>query len=303
MKTYLNVIPRVHDLPSFYPKQGTGWEGITALWYEGAKYQGKPTKVFAYLGYPTVKPGEKVPAVVLVHGGGGHAYAEWVKIWNQRGYAAIAMDTTGYFPSEQCRGLTGIENGPNEGYVRELYGELTDERYTVGPDNDGLETSDIPLEGQWMYHAVVDTILAHNILRNDARIDERKIGICGVSWGGNITSIAVGCDTRYAFAIPIYGCGYLEYSKTETCKWTKNERARELWCAERNFHKVNCPVLWLTGLHDQNFSPESNRRSYEATKGTGSILCVKEDLLHGHIVAWECEECYQFADKVISEVR
>lgn len=45
-----------------------------------------------------VKPGEKVPGMVLVHGGGGTAFEDWVQLWVQRGYAAIAMDTCGQVP-------------------------------------------------------------------------------------------------------------------------------------------------------------------------------------------------------------
>ena len=37
-------------------------------------------------------------AVVLVHGGGGTAFSEWVKLWAKRGYAAIAMDLAGCGP-------------------------------------------------------------------------------------------------------------------------------------------------------------------------------------------------------------
>ena len=38
---------------------------------------------------PEHKRGEKVPGMVLVHGGGGTAFASWVKRWNDRGYAAM----------------------------------------------------------------------------------------------------------------------------------------------------------------------------------------------------------------------
>ena len=39
-----------------------------------------------------------MPGIVLVHGGGGVPFASWVKMWNDRGYAAIAMSVTGDFP-------------------------------------------------------------------------------------------------------------------------------------------------------------------------------------------------------------
>ena len=138
IEEYLKMTPDVMYVPSFDPRPDTGWQGVKALWYKGAPYQGKQTKIFAYMGFPTMKKGEKVPAVVLVHGGGGHAYAHWVKLWNDRGYAAIAMDTTGFYPTEECRGLAGKECGPHENYTRELYGELEEKGYIAGPINDGL---------------------------------------------------------------------------------------------------------------------------------------------------------------------
>src|SRR6476620_2585105 len=69
--------------------------GVRALYFESVSWKGKPTRVFAYYGAPA---GKKLPAMVLIHGGGGTAFAEWVRMWNKRGYAAIAMDTCGNLP-------------------------------------------------------------------------------------------------------------------------------------------------------------------------------------------------------------
>ena len=84
------------EVPSFNPP-GDG-EGIRAITFEGLPFDGKKTKVFAYLGYPE-DTSCKVPAIVLVHGGGGVPFASWVKRWNRLGYAAIAMSVTGDFPT------------------------------------------------------------------------------------------------------------------------------------------------------------------------------------------------------------
>ena len=303
IEEYLDIIPQMEYLPSYNPKPETGWTGIKALWYEGAKYQGKPKKVFAYIGYPHMKEGDKVPAVVLVHGGGGHPYAEWIKQWNERGYAAIAMELTGYVPAEECMGLTGIEGGKHEKYVRELYGELADSDYILGPNNDGVGTCDLPIEEQWMFHAISDTILAHNILRSDERIDINKIGICGVSWGGVITTLTIGYDTRFAFAIPIYGSAYLGESGASCTKRFRDEKVRRYWNATDRLFRVSFPVLWLCWLPDPNFCCEENSRSYLATKENNSYLSIRDDMLHGHVVAWKCEENYRFADSVLAGKR
>lgn len=300
IETYLSVTPKVEYISAFDPKTSTGWDGIKALWYEGAFYQNKPTKVFAYIGYPEMNGQKKVPAVVLVHGGGGHAYAQWIKLWNERGYAAIAMDTEGSFPAKAWKGLTGTEREEAE-YVKELYDELSDETYTVGPSNIGMETSSLPLDEQWMYHAVIDTILAHNILREDARIDKNRIGITGISWGSVVTTLAIGYDTRYAFAIPIYGSAYLEYADTGIGRSFRTECAKKLWSATDRLSNVKFPVLWLCCLYDDCFSSESNSKSYLDLKDRGSYLSIQENLHHSHIDAWAAQEPYRFADCVLAQ--
>src|SRR5262249_39730471 len=53
---------------------------LRKLYYESALFQGKPTRVFAYLALPKKVEG-KAPAMVLVHGGGGKAFPQWAKLW------------------------------------------------------------------------------------------------------------------------------------------------------------------------------------------------------------------------------
>ena len=68
-------------------------DGLESILYEGMLVDGVRKPVFAYAGIPDgpVPPGG-FPGVVLVHGGGGTAYPSYVKLWNSRGYVAIAMD-------------------------------------------------------------------------------------------------------------------------------------------------------------------------------------------------------------------
>jgi len=302
MDKYFDVAPQVHFLPEYDMHTSTEWNGIRAFWYEGAMYKGQKTKVFAMIGYPEIKNREKVPAVVLVHGGGGHPYAEWIRRWNEKGFAAIAMDTTGYFPSNEYKGLVGTEN-PNEGhkFTRELYGELKEEGYTVGPDNSEMTDCNLPREEQWMYHAVVDTILAHNILRCDSCVDNDKIGISGISWGGVITSIAIGYDNRYAFAIPVYGSGYLDcFPSPKLPQIFGTEQVAKQWSAASRFYNVTFPVLWMCYLQDTCFTFGANSLSYKATKKANSFLSIKQSMKHSHKNAWSATEGYRFAEKVLN---
>lgn len=287
--------PAVREESAFRP---TGiYAGIRAITYDGLNRNGLKTKVFAYLGFPkNASDDAPVPAIVLVHGGGGHAFLEWVKMWNDRGYAAIAMDHTGYFPTE-------VNAGCNEGdpsWRFGLHGSFLDPEYTNAPDNDELRSSDGEVADMWMYHAVGQTILASNILRADPRIDPGKIGVTGISWGGVITSLVIGYDARFAFAIPIYGSGYLDESKS----WMKDryagESTRMLWSAEDRFTNVRIPVLWLCWNDDCCGSINTNSKSYlhTADNNPKTRLSMLDQMHHSHGYGWGPEESMIFADSV-----
>src|ERR1700724_1833150 len=86
-------------------KDGT----LRRLLYDAEPYQGKPTRVFAYYAEPEKIDG-KLPAMVLIHGGGGTAFSEWAQVWAKRGYIAIAMDLAGQ--GEKRKRLP--DGGPNQ---------------------------------------------------------------------------------------------------------------------------------------------------------------------------------------------
>ena len=51
-------------------------QGVEPIFIEGEPWKGKPTRVFAWWGLPEGACADrKVPAMVLVHGGGGTAFA------------------------------------------------------------------------------------------------------------------------------------------------------------------------------------------------------------------------------------
>ena len=75
-------------------------QGAKAYFLQSVHENGEPTYVFAFVGIPDTATKEKpVPGVVLIHGGGGTAFPDWVKMWNDKGYAAIAIDTEGNIPN------------------------------------------------------------------------------------------------------------------------------------------------------------------------------------------------------------
>ncbi|MBD0405192.1 acetylxylan esterase [Flammeovirga sp. EKP202] len=260
--------------------------GLKSIFYSGVEYNGKPTKVYAYYGYPkTKKPSDGYPAVVLVHGGGGTAIAEWVRVWNDKGYVALSMDLEGHLPSAHHKDRVGFEGaGPS--------------RYGVFHDNDK------PIKDQWYYHAVAQVILANSFLRSLDDVDKENIGVTGVSWGGMLTSTVAGVDQRFRFAIPIYGCGFLNGTDGAMGKHFKNGNQAYRDNLLNNFEGqkylplAKMPMLFINGSNDHHFPIPASVASYKAPK-SDSYLYIEDQLGHGHPPAWKVKESYLFADAVV----
>ena len=256
------------------------YQGIKAIYYNSVNYEGNPTKVFAYIGYPAgASPTNKVPAVILIHGGGGTAFPQWVQQWTSRGYAAIAIDTEGHIPVQPCS-----------------YSVTTHDE--AGPARTGdFDDMSKPLADQWMYQACSAAIKADSLLHADANIDSSKIGICGISWGGIVTSIVISQDTRLAFGVPIYGCGYMQNSEGYFSNvFQNNPTATKLWEPSNWLSKTTIPVLWVDDASDGFFSINSTAKSNDAV--VGSNMTVLPFLTHGHEQGWGVQESYAFADSV-----
>lgn len=120
-------------------------------------------------------------------------------------------------------------------------------------------------EEYWFYHAISDVMLINNFLRQRAEVNSDHIGILGVSWGGVIASHVLGLDSRFAFAVPVYGCGFLHESKGAQSKIFK---LRPEWDASVNLENADLPVFWASGATDLHFTPEDRFKSKQLSMGS-----------------------------------
>lgn len=258
---------------------------IDAIFYDGSVYKGKKTKVFAYLGIPKNASLEKpVPAVVCVHGGWGKAEISWVKKWNDKGYAAIAMDLYGNGPVDGT-------NNPDD-----RTGKLKHPYSGMFPWNDYGTAFLSDYENAGMYHNVLNVINAHNLIRNHKLIDKEKTGITGISWGGITTTIVSGIDSRFKFAAPIYGCGFLYMCHTYFKNAFDKEETTKKWDPSNFAKKAKMPVLYVNGDSDPHFSVNSSSLTYEATPD--AYLSIRHNLVHGQPEGESIEQVYSFAKHI-----
>jgi dienelactone hydrolase len=275
---------------------------VHSLLYAGEQFDGHDTEVFAYYASPatlgTAKPGERFPGVVLIHGGGGTAFAEWTWLWAQRGYAAIAMDLAGSRPNDPQYEADGtpIKNqtaksdtrhrlpngGPNHGHVEKF-------------DSIGGDVSD-----DWPFHAAASVIRAHSLLRSFPEVVPDRTAVTGISWGGYTTCLVASLDDRFRAAVPVYGCGFLyEGESVQKPSIDKLGERREHWIREYDpsnlLPRCQVPILFVNGTNDVHYVLDSYQKSFDVVPGPKQMR-VEVKMPHGHPPGWAPQEIGLFID-------
>ncbi len=277
--------------PSYEEVDLFPFPGVKQYFYSGLPYKNRPTKVFACCGIPEhASPDNPVPGVVLVHGGGATALADWVKLWVDRGYAAISMDTCGGVP---CW-------APNP------YNHPWPRHENSGPAGWGkMELAMDPIEDQWVYHALGAVILGNSFLRSLPQVDTSRVGVTGISWGGVLTLLAAAHDPRFAFAMPVYGTGFfntpdsgLPYNNPQVTD-AQRQRWFELFDPAHFLKHISMPCFMLAGTNDRAFPLNCFWKTAAAITAPLRTL-VHLEYPHDHTISWEENTMYGFAEKVLA---
>jgi dienelactone hydrolase len=275
---------------------------VHSLLYAGEKWNGHDTEVFAFYASPVTlgeaKPSENFPGVVLIHGGGGTAFAEWAWLWAKRGYAAIAMDLSGSQPIDPLYDSQGTpilnqaakpetrkrlpNGGPNHGHPEKF-------------DSIGGDFSD-----DWPYHAAASVIRAHSLLRSFPEVIVERTAVTGISWGGYTTCLVASLDDRFKAAVPVYGCGFLyEGESVQKPSIDKLDDRRDLWIKSYDPSSllVHCrvPILFVNGTNDIHYPLDSYQKSFDVVPGFKQLR-IEVQMRHGHPPGWSPQEIGLFID-------
>ncbi|MFA6930669.1 MAG: alpha/beta fold hydrolase [Lentisphaeria bacterium] len=172
----LSQVPQFRESPFADSKCA----GLRDLLITGADVDGKRAEFFAYVGYPdTPVPSGGFPGILLIHGGGGTAYPQYMKLWLNQGYAVLALDWYNQRPLSKPEKLTetNVERAPLEGGKRSLH--------TVN---------------------IANMVLAHSLLRSLDNVNPEKTVFVGLSWGSWYGAMVAAVDPRFQGGIEIY-CG------------------------------------------------------------------------------------------------
>ena len=261
-------------------------QGVQAYFLQSVDDNGAPTYVFAFVGIPASATKENpVPGVVLVHGGGGTAFPDWVKMWNDKGYAAIAIDTEGRIPNANV----SLRSEPNASFESIKH---------HGPHNTSYDDGAKPANQQYLYHAIAGTIVSNSFLSSFEQVDSGKIGLTGISWGGVIATNAAAYDDRFAFVAPVYGAVSMTgTSGTFGTLYNTYPRCSALWDNVEMLRNCRTPMLFVNWEGDPFFAVDATERC--ANTAINARMLLIPELQHSHWHGANIQEIFRFANSVL----
>lgn len=259
----------------------TGYENLKAIYYTVGEH-----KVFAFIGLPTIKkPKNGFPAIVLVHGGDGCAYYEWVKKWTEKGYVAIAPDFNSNYATSSNRREQNFLGGPKG------YGSF----------------SQMNNEHPWTFFSVNSIFSATEVLLMQKDVDAQKLALCGLSWGGVLSLIALSVEKRFKAAAIIYSSGYIlesEFFDDAITLANMNEQDKKVYSEffdpKSYVREISVPIFFLAGADDVAFTMQGRKKTFEKIK-VEKRFSYRKKLPHGHSAGWSCEEVYNFISRKIND--
>lgn len=265
LKSISFEVPKTWSCPTM-DREGA----VKAIWLEGEPYQGRPTRVFAYYALPEgASPSQKVPAMVLAHGGSGTAYDTWVRTWAARGYAAIAVDTCGCLPVRAPDGKGWLPSGVG------------------GPMGwGGFDQLDAPTTDQWAYQAVAAVIRSHSYLRSLPEVDASRVGLTGISWGGFLAMLTAVTDTRFVFVAPVYTAAFFDQMPAWEKEIAADPRWMKLWDPSNFVSGLTMPAIWAASTNDKAFPFDQLQATFPLLP-RAPTMAIRKKMAHSHGPAGE----------------
>jgi len=263
---------------------------VQSLLYKGVDYEGHATQIFAYYSNPALLKGKptgksKFPGVVLIHGGGGKAFKEWVEKWAADGYAAIAMDLSGNGPDGKKLELPGADQSNENKFEK-------------------IESAN--LKDVWSYQAVAASILAHSFLLSLPEVDKSKTCVTGISWGGYLTCIVGSLDNRFKAAAPVYGCGF--YDESDVFKVSLNNLSlagKNRWMRyfdpSAYLRFAQPEFIFVNGNKDRFYNVLPYSKTCNLIPENKRTVLLLPNMYHSHPHGWEPHEIRYFFESVIND--
>lgn len=249
----LKSAPEIQVLSELSEKTSTGDIVVREITYDSPGTADERLKIFAYYAFPASKANMKLPAIVWVHGGASLAHREAAIEWASRGYAAISMDLPG-------------KGGPHREKSRSEGPDMTDEnifKVTPSPKN------------SYLYLSVNAVCRAISVMQAQKEVDASRIGVLGFSWGGVITLLVNGIDSRVTAACTVFGAGFIP---DESC-WITGQLSALSASEIKTWRQHFDPSSYLESQHGRTLFVSATGDTYypirSFTRTFGDARCEK----------------------------
>ena len=222
---------------------------------------GKPVRIYAYLAGP-VEPKGKIPAILMIHGGGGtadKAGAPWMA--GVFGAYVLSIDWSGIFPGHERFSHFEAVMDP----------KLANQPTYVAPD----------LSDAGMTHIGRACLRGIDLLLAQKEADPRHVLVMGGSWGGFLSLLTAGLDPRITTASGAFGGGAFEGAGSlcarDLYKAGVSPAQRAFWLEHfdpiRVVGNIRRPVMYMTASNDRFFALACDVKTFEALP-RGSVFAI-----------------------------
>lgn len=240
------------------PAKESDWGGLRSLLVRGKGPKGSEAEFFCYYGVPKGRmPTGGWPGVVLVHGGGGTAYPNYVQQWNELGFAVIAPD---WYNRRPAPGLTNVP-----------------------PTQVSVPRVDL-VGGKRQDHVanVANFVLAHSLLRSFPEVNKDRTVYVGLSWGSWYGTCVAAIDDRFRGCVEIY-CGDYRPDKGGSYRLVEG----------RFLPEAKVPMHWTVLTNDRNVTPYTSNDGFEACARFYGVSLMNS-AAHSH-VGFEFDSVHRMA--------
>ncbi|MFM7541080.1 MAG: alpha/beta hydrolase family protein [Planctomycetota bacterium] len=247
-------------------------------WHVGA-FLGKPARMAAFHGRPKV-PG-KVPGLLHLHGGGQRASIDEVRHMARLGYSCLSINWGGRPMQDARPGDANTDWGAVDPTQNNVPGY-----FNLKPGPKYLDPVDSPRNNNW-YLLTIAARRGLTFLEKQPEVDPARLGVFGLSMGGNLTVYVAGSDPRVKASVPeVGGSGF----RHEPRPMLPNEpRAMpngslDLFNATLGFESyapcVRGPMLWLGATNDFHGIMDDTYRTGSLIPGNATRYAFTPHLNH-----------------------
>lgn len=212
-------------------------------------FKGKRSRLAAFYAFPSTTK-EKLPGLLGLHGGGQRASLVEVLFMARNRYAGLsinwgAREMEGQKPGEpntDWGALDATQTGHNAHYA------------SMRPDDKTLDAIESPRNNNW-FLLVLAARRALTFLERQEQVDGRRLGVCGHSMGGKLTTNLAGIDGRVRAAVPSCGGAGSARGKLSGMPGSELRDPQLAWheatIDDRAYiPRIRCPIVYLSPTND-----------------------------------------------------